>query len=327
MRPPAPPRMLAAGEVHMETAQHGDEAVRPDVAYREVIVVANGNASGAGRHGGPEAVAAAVADLGIRPTVLRTRDASEMAAVWRPAPGRLVMLLGGDGTLHCAVNLPGPPPDVALLPAGLANNVARCLGIPTDPVAAARVALAGRPLPIDLIECRSGDVRVVAVEGVSVGFLALARARYHSSNSADVPAAVAAGAAALLRFHPFEVRLVEHGTAGHAMHIGQLFVANMPCFGTGLRVAPHADPRDGLLDVVAIDVPGRRSLPAMLARLRRGTHLAHHGVREWRASGVTIETRGRSPVMADTCDLGPGPVAVRVMPSALRVVVPAAGCT
>ncbi len=309
----------------METTGRAVPAPGAAAAGREVIVVANANASGAGRHGGPDAVAAAVAALGARVRVLRTRHPREMAPIWAPAPGRLVMLLGGDGTLHSAVNLPGIPPEVALLPAGRANNVARCLGVPADPVAAARAALSGVSVGLDLIECRPAVGRVLAVEGVSVGFLALARARYHSSNSADVPAAVAAAVEALVRFHPFEVRLREHG-AREVVHIGQLFVANMPCFGTRLRVAPHADPRDGLLDVVAIDLAGRRSVPGMLVRLRRGTHLGHGTVREWRSGGLTIETRGRSPVMADTCDLGTGPVEVRVLPAAVRVVVPATGC-
>lgn len=290
-------------------------------AVREVVLVANANASGLVGERSPERVAAELTALGARVELLRTRSPEEMGDAWRPAPGRLVVLLGGDGTLHAAVNLPGPAPEVAIVPAGRANNVARCLGIPADPAAAARTAMAGRVRPIDLIECRTASGRVVAVEGLSVGFLALARARYHSPNSADVRAALAAGAAALAHFHPMDVRLIEHGRPG-VLHIGQLFVANIRCFGTGLRVAPHANPRDGLLDVVAIDVPGRRSIPPMLVALRRGIHLRHRGVHEWRAGALTIETRGRSPVMADAQDLGAGPVDVRVLRAALPVVCP-----
>lgn len=324
MPPVAPPRIGCAGGGGTVSAQpHPDEATPPPTGRPgEVVLVANANASGLHRNGGPARVASELAAYGARVEVVLTHDVGEMARLWRPEPGRLLALLGGDGTLHSAVNLPGPAPEVALIPAGGANNVARCLGIPTDPAGAARVAMTGAPKPIDLIECRSAAGRVIAVEGLSVGFLALARARYHASNSSDVPAAIAAGAAALVHFHPLDVRLVEHGDP-RVVHIGQLFVANMPCFGTHLRVAPHADPCDGLLDVVAVDIPGRRSIPAMLVRLRRGTHPGHHGVREWRAAGLRIETRGRSPVRADAEDLGAGPVDVRVLPRALRIVVAA----
>jgi diacylglycerol kinase (ATP) len=289
---------------------------------RNVVVVANANAHGSSRDRRVERTADALARLGAEVDVVRTRAPEEVAPLWVPEAGRLLVLVGGDGTLHSAANLPGPPPDVALVPAGTANNVAHCLGIPVEPEAAARLALEGPVRPIDLIECRAGTRRLVAVEGVSVGFLALARSRYHARNSADVPAALAAGAAALAHFHPMDVRLTEHGRSG-TVHIGQLFVANMACFGTGMRIAPHADPRDGLLDVVALDIPGRRAVPGMLVRLRRGTHLRHRGVRRWPETSLRIETRGRSPVVADTEDLGPGPVDVRVLPAALPLVAPA----
>ncbi len=288
---------------------------------RHVVVVANVNAHGVARHDRGARTAAALAALGAEVDLVRTHGPDEVAPLWHPAPGRLLVLVGGDGTLHCAANLPGAPPDVALVPAGTANNVARCLGIPVEPEAAARVALEGTVRPVDLIECRAGGRRVVAVEGLSVGFLALARHRYHARNSADVRAALAAGAAALAHFHPLEVRLTEHGLA-ETLHIGQLFVANMACFGTGLRVAPRADPYDGRLDVVALDVPGRRAIPSMLLRLRRGTHVSRRGVRRWLETSLRIETRGRSPVMADAEDLGTGPVDVRVRPAALPLVAP-----
>jgi diacylglycerol kinase (ATP) len=289
---------------------------------RHVVVVANVNAHGVARHDRVERTAAALTALGAEVDVVRTHDPGEVARLWSPEPGRLLVLVGGDGTLHSAANLPGPPPDLALVPAGTANNVARCLRIPLEPEAAVRVAMTGPVRPVDLIECCAGARRLVAVEGISVGFLALARSRYHADNSADVRAALAAGAAALARFHPMDVRITEHGLA-ETIHIGQLFVANMACFGTGLRVAPHADPRDGRLDVVALDIAGRRAIPAMLLRLRRGTHLDHRGVRIWPETSLRIETRGRSPVMADTEDLGPGPVDVRVLPGALPLVAPA----
>lgn len=291
---------------------------------REVILVANDNASGVVARGGPDRVARALAALGAHVELVRTRTPDEMAAVWEPVPGRRVVLFGGDGTLHCAANLPGAPPDIALVPGGRANNVARCLGIPDDPEAAAAIALAGDPVATDVIGTWTGGRRVIAVEGLSVGFLALARARYHAANSADVRAAVRAASQALRHFHPLDVRLVSHGEID-VIHVGQLFVANMSSFGTGLRVAPDADPHDGRLDVVALDVSGRLAIPLMLARLRRGSHFGHRGVYRWRVRRLRIETRGRSPIMADTEDLGSGPVDVAVVSGALPIVMPPAG--
>jgi diacylglycerol kinase (ATP) len=104
------------------------------------------------------------------------------------------------------------------------------------------------------------------------------------------------------------------------MRLSQLFVVNTPLFGPSLRVAPAADPADGLLDVVALEGGGRLSLLSMAARLRRGTHLGLDGVRSYRAETVRISTRGASPVIADTTNLGSDTVELNVVPQALEIV-------
>jgi len=75
-------------------------------------------------------------------------------------------------------------------------------------------------------------------------------------------------------------------------------------------------------DFVALAARGRLAIPRMLVRLRRGTHGRHPGVLAWRTDRLRIETRGRSPVMADAEDLGSGPVDVMVLPGALPLVAP-----
>jgi diacylglycerol kinase family enzyme len=58
----------------------------------------------------------------------------------------------------------------------------------------------------------------------------------------------------------------------------------------------------------------------MLLRLRRGTHLGRPGTETWRARSVRIATGEESPVIADTTNLGPGPVTLEVAPGALSLV-------
>jgi diacylglycerol kinase (ATP) len=306
----------------------GPRAVPSPRRAREVTLVVNPHASHVGADG-PALARDALRAAGAAVDVAVTQDPDELARVLVAARGGRAVLLGGDGTLHAAANCPPPLPELALIPAGAANNVARCLGIPTAPAEAARLAVTGAARPVDAIEAVAGGRRLIAVEGVSVGFLALARARYHAENSSDVRAALAAGAAALAGFHPLEVRIGCEGCPGapcdacpELMHVVQLFVANMPCYGTGLRVAPGADPADGLLDLVAIDGHGRADVPAMLVRLRRGTHLGRPGVLLRRARAVHIDGRGRSPVIADSEDLGTGAVTVRALPGILPIVAP-----
>jgi diacylglycerol kinase family enzyme len=289
-------------------------AVRP-----HLVLVVNGHASGAGGHRRLEYAHSLLVGLGAIVESVVTDDVEQLAEAVDPE--RRLVVLGGDGSLHAVANLAGPLPEVALIPAGRANNVARSLGIPSEPHLAARLALDGRPRPLDLLDVEAGGRRRTAVEGVSVGFLAAARARYRSENSADPIEAVRAAARSLPGFRAPELALESDGRAVR-LRTAQLFAANLPRYGPGLRVAPAADARDGLMDVVALPAGHRRNLPAMLARLRRGTHLSRRDGSTWRARSLRLSTCGGSPVIADSVDMGTGPALLEVRPGALRLVSP-----
>ena len=289
--------------------------------HRALRVVLNANASGAKDEVPIQALVALLRASGADVELERTHSLDELAAVCAMDDGRRVVLVGGDGTIHAAANLDHGPRELALIPAGRANNIAHSLGIPIDWRAAAELAVHGEVRPIDLIEAIAPSRRRLVVEGVSVGFLAQARVRYHGRNSADLLAGVRAGASALARFHPLAAR-VTSPQGGETLQLSQLFVANLPLYEFGLRVAPHANPVDATLDIVAIDAPTRRAVLGMLLDLRRGTHLGRPNVRTWRTPAATIDTRGCSPIVADSTDLGPGPVLLRAAPAALRLVRP-----
>jgi diacylglycerol kinase (ATP) len=285
-------------------------------------LVANPNASGL--VSAPEKIDAArrlLERAGASVEERLTESVEEMEAALASDGDRRVALLGGDGTLHAAANAPGPKPELALLPAGGANNVARSLGIPLDLPSAAAVAVDGAARPLDGIQAKNDGRRYIAVEGISVGFLAVARSQYHAKNSKDVRAAVRAGAAALRSFHPYCVR-VEGRTGVERMQVSQLFVANLPLYAFGLRVAPLADPADGFADLTAIEAKTRPQLLAALVRLRRRPEVSCPGYRCWREHAVRVSAGDRSPVIADSTDLGYGDVELTVERGILNVVLP-----
>jgi diacylglycerol kinase (ATP) len=284
-----------------------------------LLLVANGNASGIRGH--LEAIDQAASMLrswGARVDSIRTCSPDELDHLVSEEERRVV-LLGGDGTLHAVANIHGHKPEVALLPLGRANNIARALGVPLDLDAAARLAVHGRPHNLDGISVQAPGRSMVALEGISVGFHAQARARYRGVNSADTTAGIAAALGAFVRFAPVAVTLEVDGEL-EARRLGQLFVVNFPLYGPRLPVAPAADPSDGRLELVELDAGGRISLAAQFARLQRGTHLGRDAVRIRSARRVRIATD--SPVVADTTILS-GPVELAVQPGTIRVVAPA----
>jgi diacylglycerol kinase (ATP) len=285
-----------------------------------LTLVANAKASGLADTDLVEQAIAALRARGARVETRLTETLEELEATVAAADGRVV-LLGGDGSVHAFANLPDSLPELALLPAGRANNVASSLGIPLELAAAAALAVEGAARPIDTFDARSDSRRYRAVEGVSVGFHAMARVKYRAENSAALLHGLRVGLETLGKFRPVTV-VVESNGERQVLTVGQLFVSNLPLYGFGLRVAPAADPADGELDLVTIEASTRRSLVAMIPRLRRGTHDRHPGVRTWRASHARIDPAGASPVVADSTDLGSGAVELTLVPGALQVVAP-----
>jgi diacylglycerol kinase (ATP) len=78
----------------------------------------------------------------------------------------------------------------------------------------------------------------------------------------------------LARFRPARVR-VEIDGVGASLDAMLVAVANGTSYGGGMRIAPKASPRDGLLDVVAIEAMGRGEFVRNFASVFRGEHIRH----------------------------------------------------
>ena len=285
----------------------------------DVLLLANANASGVGEDSLRDARDALVA-RGVNVEAYATAATEDFRQALAGAAGRRIALLGGDGSLHAAVNLGFAACEFALLPAGGANNVATSLGIPTELDEAAALAVDGNPRRLDLIDVVCGGINYRAVEGVSVGVHAVARAQYRSGNSTDALAALRAATEAVRQFTGTTVTAVFEGERLH-VRVAQLFVANFPLYAFGLEVAPEASPDDGRLELVVNRWSGRTALIPLLVRLRRGTHVESSKTHSWSVDRVTIDP-GASPVVADSTNLGRGPANVAVKPGALKVVAP-----
>jgi diacylglycerol kinase (ATP) len=240
------------------------------------------------------------------------------------AAGRRLVLVGGDGSLHAAANAPlDRLPELALVPAGRANNIARALGIPTERADALATAANAPARALDVLLVRTPERSMYALEAVSAGFHAAARSTYTGENSSDLRQGVRALAAAVRDYSPYRLRALidwqEHASAVAA----QLFVANLPYFGFGFRIDPHADGGDGRLGVILIEAPGRGALLRLLGATYRGRHLGRPGVR--RIPGLRVELPEPLPLVADATPLGTTTATVTLDPARLRVAAHAKG--
>jgi YegS/Rv2252/BmrU family lipid kinase len=229
----------------------------------------------------------------------------------------VLVVFGGDGTVHEVANglpLGGDGPLVALLPAGTGNDLARAIGMPPDPVAAAGELADARPRTLDLLDC--GPRR--AANGVNAGFAAAATDTLPRALKKVLgPAAyVVGGVRAGINPPTWPARVEVDGKVveGEALAV---VVGNGGSFGGGRWLIPDADVGDGLLDVLVV--------PAAVSKARLARHLA----RDNRLPGDLPRLRGPSAtVVTDMpCRLDGEPAStpgsVAVMPSAWKVLAPA----
>jgi diacylglycerol kinase (ATP) len=284
-------------------------------------VVINANASGVRRAEAlVAALATAAAEAGVSAELATTASLSELESALHSAGERRIVLVGGDGSLHAAANLTESALQLALLPAGRANNIASAMGIPTDARAAARLALHGAPQPFDVLRVEVGERSLRVVEGVSAGFQAMARASYDGVNSGDLRAGTRSLLHAVRAYHPWQAEVEVDGRLAFEGNAAQIFVSNLPLFGFGFRVDPLADPTDGRLETITAQASTRHELVSLLGSAYRGRHLGRPGVAL--RSGRRAVVRGCLPLAGDAVPLGMGDAIVSVEPGAIQLVAP-----
>ncbi len=243
---------------------------------------------------------------------------------------RLLLAMGGDGTFQGLVNAAfGSDVLLGLLPAGGGNDFASALGLPKDPVAAARAILRGEPRPVDLIRARldGGRERLYAGGGgvgLDVDAVQLAAGIYRR-----LPGRlryVASALRALRDFKPLLVRAEFPGGELPPIEAKVLLAAalNTPTYGAGLRLAPDARIDDGSLDLAFVEDLSALQVLALLPRLLQSGSLPNSHVKRTRARRVRLSADRPCFFHGDGEILGPAPVELEVLPGAVRVLGPAA---
>jgi diacylglycerol kinase (ATP) len=265
----------------------------PEVAVLVNAVAGRGRAARA-----LPSVTAALGDAGVTPRLLTAadRDDAERQTAAAVADGvAAVVALGGDGAAHAALQaVAGTGTPLGLLPAGTGNDLALALGVPADPVRAAQAVAAdlatGSVRLIDAVRTGNRWWATVLCCGFDSAVTDRAnRLRWpRGPRRYDVAILVE-----LARLRPREVALTVDGV-GSQREVTLIAVGNTSWYGGGLRIAPGADPADGLLEVVVVGPVSRRELVRTRPRLAAGTHVDHPAVTVLRGREVSLHGAGLS---------------------------------
>ena len=257
-------------------------------------------------------------------------DVERQVAEAARAGARRVVVAGGDGTVHEAVNgLQGTDTELAIVPCGSGNDFARGLGLPSEAEAALTCAATehARTLDCGTVTCPDflGQTRTRAFANIAEAGLGgevvrlAARARALVGRSLGYYGALVVG---LLRCSPVSVRLFIDGVAVEPRPLNNLIVANGQYFGGGMHPMPAARLDDGRLDVARIRELGRAALLYQSPLVHRGLPEQHPHIDHWRAVEVRAESDEWVLVEADGELMGTLPAVFHVRPASLRVVAP-----
>jgi diacylglycerol kinase family enzyme len=238
-----------------------------------------------------------------------------------------VVAMGGDGTIHrlvAALHARGELRRrvVGLLPFGTGNDLARNLGIPLDPLRAARLILDGHARDLDLLVDDGGGVVLNAVH-VGVGATAAGyatRLKPYLKVAAFPLGAVLAGAHAT----GWRLRVEADGRLVTEDKLIMVSLSNNSGIAGGTaQLAPGASPDDGRLDLVTSAATGPLARVRYALSLRDGTHPHREDVLHRAATSVTIS--GEEFLTNSDGEVA-GPFTERtwrLVPNAWRLIAPA----
>lgn len=281
----------------------------------------------------------ALASHGIEYEKSLTQGPGDATRLAREAASRgvdTIAAVGGDGTINeiaqAYLDSGGNPiagPTLALIPAGTGGDFRKSFGLADDVHSAVARLHAAEPRPLDLgvvdVTTSSGQTRRCAfINVMSFGMGGLVDRlvdtgpKWLGGRAAFLLGSVRA--ALSYRNTPVNVRV--DGTSYVQTPIFNVAVCNGRYFGGGMKVAPNADPHDGLFDVVAMCDLTRAQGIALAHRIYKGSHIGQREIEV--ARGRVVEAapmRRQDEVLIDLDGEMPGklPLTARIVPGALRI--------
>ena len=193
------------------------------------------------------------------------------------------------------------------------------LGIPTDPSAAARVAVEGEERRVDVAEVNGNPYVGIASFGFDSDANRIANeAKLVRGNLVYFYAALRALAA----WKPAEFTVTVDGSR-HEFTGASVAVANSRYYGGGMMVLPDAEIDDGLLDVLMVSRHSKLRALRGMSKVFKGDHLDPPYTNVVRGEVVEVASDRPFVIYADGDPIGATPATMRVHPRSLRVVVPA----
>ncbi len=260
-----------------------------------------------------------------------TGDGSRYAREAVAAGVDAVGVYGGDGTvMEVAGALVGTHVPLAIFPGGTANVMSVELGVPSDPAEACALVSCGPSLIRTIDVGQYGDYYFLTRLGMGLETTVIENTAREQKDRLGWLAYALNTVRELVDPKVCKYRLTLDGevieTEGLICVVANsgIITPNSGIPGRGvLSFAPGISVSDGVLDVVVIRRGDLGSLLSVAASMLAGNENAEP-LLHWRAREVTVEADPPQTIQLDGEILDQTPAHARIVPNALRVIVPAA---
>jgi YegS/Rv2252/BmrU family lipid kinase len=251
---------------------------------------------------------------------------------------RLVVAVGGDGTLHEVANgvldAHEPAATVGYVGQGTGGDFRKTLGIEHRLDAYVDAIASGRLRKVDAGRLTyrgpGGQTRkrwFINILSAGMGGLV---DRYVSETTKALGGKAAyfwASTKALVACERGRLRcevILDGATTTRKLETFMVAICNGRYFGSGMHVAPMAEPDDGRFEVVSMDAPGKVAFATFSRRIYDGSHLSSPGVQHFGCDRITIDLeneRARDVFLLDVDGepLGGLPLEVELVRGALTL--------
>jgi diacylglycerol kinase (ATP) len=299
----------------------------------KTILIANpGSGTASDRGKLLEQVTRCLGDLGVKVKVVVAKPKEKAIPIARKAVKdgyKVIIAMGGDDTIEAVIRgMAGSKVRLGMIPVGTANNLAKSLGIPEDPIHACELIASGKFRELDMGEARvKKGKKFPFFELVMIGIgAAIYPDALHVSKGKGGFASIK-GAIQTVLAHETKPRVTLKMDGASNVRIESMLaiVSNVPLIGPNMLVNPNALIDDGLLDISVYPNFTKAELLAYSTKVMNKASTDDGKIQRYRAQEIVIKTSPKLKVMADGVMLGKGKVKIKVKPHSLRVIAPEVG--
>jgi diacylglycerol kinase (ATP) len=246
---------------------------------------------------------------------------------------KLIIAVGGDGTMHEVMN--GIVNDkritLGFIPGGSGNDFSRGFQIPTDPVGALKVILRlmrHEGLPIDIGKIMTSEASEhYFINNMGAGFDAVISYEVNHSRMKALFNKLSLGRLVYVYFllknvFTYKTATIDISIDGKKHIFEQTWfvtVSNQPYYGGGMKIAPAAEPDDGLFDITVVHQLSRLKLLLVFISVFWGKHVHFKEVKTLNGKVISIQSPTSQYVHADGEHIGFTPLTIHLKAKALEV--------